>query len=258
MEEILSIFAFVAIIYLLMSAYLYLFQRRLIYYPVGLDPDFNAEEIRIDNQGTLLHGWLLNPGKPKALIYFGGNAEVITHHDDSYRDVFADYSVYLVNYRGYGLSQGEPTEAGLFTDAVAIYDHISNDHELIVAYGRSLGSGVAAHLAVNRKLDRLILLTPYDSVANVARRIYRIFPVDWLIKDRFDSAAIAGDIDIPVLIIAAGADREIKLEHTLALKQKLTRAKVDYVMIDGAAHNDVTEYPQYRAAIISFIGKTGA
>lgn len=256
MKELLAIITIIAAFYLMMTAYLYLYQRKLIYYPVGLDPEFEAAEIRIDNQGTLLHGWLLNPGKPRALIYFGGNSEVITHRDAFFEDVFSHYSVYLMNYRGYGDSQGEPTEAGFFADAIAIYDHIRDNHETILAYGRSLGSGVAVHLAANRPLDRLILLTPYDSVASVAQRIYSIFPVNLLIKDRFDSVALAGDIEIPVLIIAAGADREIKLEHTLALKQAFSPGIVNYVFVEGAAHNDVTEYPQYRSAIVSFIGES--
>lgn len=257
MQEILFLIGIIAMIYLLMSVYLYLYQRKLIFFPVELDPAFSAEEVRIDNRGTMLHGWVLNPGKARAVIYFGGNSEMITHRDHFFEDVFADYSVYLINYRGYGLSQGEPTEAGLFADALAIYDHIRDDHEAIIAYGRSLGSGVAVHLAVNRPLQRLILLTPYDSVASVAQRIYPIFPVNLLIKDRFDSAAVAGDIDVPVLVIAAENDREIGLQHTKALMRQLDRAELEYVFIQGAAHNDVVDYPQYRAAIASFIGGAG-
>lgn len=255
MKEIISILVIIAAIYLAISACLYLFQRKLIYYPVGLDPAFSAEEIRIDNQGTELHGWIINPGKARAFIYFGGNSEMITHRDQFFTEVFADYSVYLINYRGYGESQGEPTEAGLFSDAEAIYDAIREQHGSVSAYGRSLGSGVAVHLAANRPLDRLVLLTPYDSVARVAQKIYPFVPVNWLIKDRFDSIAVADQIAIPVLIIAAEEDREIKLEHTLALKQQLTRAQLEYVLVSGAAHNDVTEFPQYRAAIVDFISR---
>ena len=77
MKEITSILGVVVVIYLLASVFLYVFQRKLIYFPVGIDPAFGAEEITVDNEGTLLHGWILNPGKTRALIYFGGNSELI-------------------------------------------------------------------------------------------------------------------------------------------------------------------------------------
>ena len=253
MKEIALILLVVVAIYLLASVFLYLYQRKLIYFPVGIDPAFDADEITIDNGDTLLHGWVLNPGKPRALIYFGGNSELITHRDEFFQDVFGEHSVYLVNYRGYGNSQGTPSEAGLLDDALAIYDRIQPQHESISAYGRSLGSGVAAYLAAHRPLEKLILLTPYDSIANVAKRLYPIFPVRLLIKDSFDSAAVAESIDIPVLIAAAELDREIRLEHTMALKSRLTRARLRYVMIEGAAHNDIVDFDDYRAAVRAFI-----
>ena len=253
MQELVFTLLVVAMVYLLASVFLYFYQRKLIYFPVGVDPDFNADEITIDSHGTRLHGWILNPGKSRALIYFGGNSELITHRDEFFQDVFGEYSVYLINYRGYGHSRGEPTESGLLADALAIYDQIASQYDSVSAYGRSLGSGVATFLAARRSLEKLILLTPYDSIANVAKRLYPIFPVRWLIKDRFDSASLAGQIDIPVLIAAAEQDREIRPEHTLALKQQLTRAKLTYVTIDGAAHNDIVDFGQYRAAVKDFV-----
>jgi pimeloyl-ACP methyl ester carboxylesterase len=169
--------------------------------------------------------------------------------------VFADYSVYLVNYRGYGNSEGSPTEAALFADALAIYDHIQEKYQTVSAYGRSLGSGVAVYLAAKRPLDRLILLTPYDSIAAVAQKIYPLFPVRYLTKDQFDSAARAGNIDIPVLIASAEHDREIALEHTQALRQRFNRTEVEYRQIKGAAHNDIIDFPEYRAFIEGFIAE---
>jgi pimeloyl-ACP methyl ester carboxylesterase len=173
MKEIIFIALVLLGVYLLLAAFLYVYQRRLIYYPVALDPSFVAERIVVDNQGTRLQGWVLNPGQRKAVIYFGGNSEMITHRRGFFEDVFRDYSVYLINYRGYGDSEGSPSEAGLFSDALAIYDQLSPRHQSISAYGRSLGSGVAVYLAARRPLEKLILLTPYDSVAAVAQKIPR-------------------------------------------------------------------------------------
>ncbi len=253
MIEIIFIALVLIGVYLLLAAFLYVYQRRLIYYPVALDPGFVAEPIVVDNQGTRLQGWVLNPGQRKAVIYFGGNSEMITHRRGFFEDVFRDYSVYLINYRGYGDSEGSPSEVGLFSDALAIYDQLSPRHASISAYGRSLGSGVAVYLAARRPLEKLILLTPYDSVAAVAQKIYPMFPVRYLIKDRFDSAALAPEIEAPVLITSAEHDREIKLSHTLALKQRFTRAPLDYMMISGAAHNNIVDFPDYREAVRGFV-----
>ena len=178
---------------------------------------------------------------------------MITHRQEFFESVFSDYSVYLINYRGYGNSEGSPSESGLFSDALAIYDQISGQHDAISAYGRSLGSGVAVYLAAQRPLQKLILLTPYDSVVEVAQKLYPMFPIRYLIKDRFDSASLAAGIKIPVLITSAENDREIPLQHTLALKQSFTASTVEYLMIAGAAHNDIVDFPQYRVALKEFI-----
>lgn len=253
MQEIMTILFVLLAVYLLLAAFLYAYQRRLIFYPMAADPAFSADEISIDNRGTRLHGWVLNPGRPKALIYFGGNSELITHRRGFFEDVFADHSVYLINYRGYGYSEGKPSEAALFSDALAIYDRLSLEHGSISAYGRSLGSGVAVFLAAERALEKLILLTPYDSVVAVARRNYPMFPVRLLLKDHFDSAARAADVDEPVLITAAELDREIRLPHTLALKRHFLRAPLTYRVIAGAAHNNIVDFPDYREAVREFV-----
>ena len=253
MNEIASIILVLMSIYLLFAAFLYIYQRRLIYYPMAVDPEFDADEVSIDNRGIRLHGWVLNPGKPGAVIYFGGNSEMVTHRREYFENVFSDYSVYLINYRGYGKSQGSPSERGLFSDALAIYDDLIEKHDSIIAYGRSLGSGVAVYLAAMRSLEKLILLTPYDSVAAVAQGIYPLFPTRYLIRDRFDSASCAASIDVPVLIASAENDREIRLPHTLALKQKFDPNLVVYQMVAGAAHNDIIEFSEYRALVQNFL-----
>lgn len=253
MPELTTILLVLLAVYLLLAAFLYAYQRRLIYYPVAPDPSFRADEISIDNQGIRLHGWVLNPGRAKALIYFGGNSELITHRRGFFEDVFTDYSVYLIDYRGYGYSEGKPSEAALFSDALAIYDRLAGQHGSISAYGRSLGSGVAVYLAAERALEQLILLTPYDSVVAVARRHYPMFPVHLLLRDHFDSAARAADVDEPVLITAAELDREIRLPHTLALKRRFLHAPLTFRVIAGAAHNNIVDFPDYREAVREFI-----
>ena len=240
-------------VYLLLAAFLYIYQRKLIYFPTPTDPGFDADEVIIDNSGIRLHGWVLNPGQPQALLYFGGNSELITHRRGFFEDVFSNYSVYLINYRGYGRSEGRPSETALFSDALAIYDRLCLQHDSIIAYGRSLGSGIAVYLASERPLQRLILLTPYDSITRLAQKLYPMFPVQLLLKDRFDSAARADRVDEPVLITSAEFDHEVPLAHTLALKRRFTRARLTYRMIAGAAHNNIVDFPDYRETVREFM-----
>lgn len=253
MQEIFWLIVVVLTLYLLLAAVLYRFQRKLIYFPMAPDPEFDATPASFDNNGMQLRGWVLNPDRPAAMLYFGGNSELISQRREFFEDVFRDYSVYLVDYRGFGNSDGAPSEAALFSDALAIYDRLAARHQTITAYGRSLGSGVAVYLARHRPLRQLILLTPYDSVVAVAKKIYPLFPVGLLLKDRFDSASLAPQIKIPVFIASAEFDREIKLSHTLVLVQAFAHAPLEYRMIAGAAHNDIVEFPEYRRALRQFV-----
>ncbi|MCH7880307.1 MAG: alpha/beta hydrolase [Proteobacteria bacterium] len=253
MKTILSLIYPLAGIYLLFLGLLYLMQRTMLYYPVPAPVNISAETISFDNEGVKLQGWRLNRGQPRALVYFGGNAETITGNISQFKSLFSDYTVYLVNYRGYGDSEGKPTEAALFSDALAIYDQIRQQHSSISLFGRSLGSGVAVYLARHRQIDQLILLTPYDSLAEVAQTHYPMFPARYLMKDRFDSVKYAAEITTPVLIVTAESDRVVPKKHAEILRDRLTSTKVTYRMIAGAGHNDVSDFPAYREAIERFI-----
>lgn len=253
MKEFTSLIFTLLALYLVILILLYLFQRSMIYFPVAPERNFDATEISLDSEGHRLHGWILNPGRRKALLYFGGNAERVTYNRALFESLFHDHSVYLVDYRGYGNSGGSPSEAALFADALAIYDYVAPAHDTVTAFGRSLGSGVAVYLATQRSLDRLILLTPYDSLAEVAQRAYPIFPAKWLIKDRFDSVSRAAEIRLPVLIMAAERDRIVPPEHARELARRLVSATVRFFIIENAGHNDVTEYPAFRETLLDFI-----
>ena len=104
-----------------------------------------------------------------------------------------------------------------------------------------------------RPLQKLILLTPYDSIAKVGQDIYPLFPIRYLIRERFDSAARAGSIRIPALIASAELDREIPLPRTQALLDRFQQANVVYRQIAGAAHNDIIDFREYREVVERFI-----
>ena len=163
-------------------------------------------------------------------------------------------TLYKSTYRSpHRLANGGP--AG--TAIIGMYSNlplsVSCFHKLLSDEVWHVFGGVAVYLAAMRPLEKLILLTPYDSVAAVAQGLYPLFPTRYLIRDRFDSASRAASIDVPVLIASAENDREIRLQHTLALKQKFNPALVEYQMITGAAHNDIIDYPEYRAVVQKFL-----
>ncbi len=243
MKSIVTFLSLLAIGYLLIVALVYFRQRSMLFYPVPAREGIVQESISFKNRDIFLHGWILNKGRTKAIVYFGGNAEDITNNIDLFKDLFKNYTVYLIDYRGYGNSQGTPTEQGLFSDAIAVYDQIQTLHPSISLMGRSLGSGVAVYLASKRDIEQLFLLTPYDSIAELAQTHYPYLPARYLVKDRFDSITYAKNIKVPVLIIAAELDRVVPYKHAEKLRDQFTRARVSYHLIASARHNDVTSFP---------------
>jgi len=228
-----------------------------LFFPVPARDGIPAEAITLKNKDLFLHGWVLNRGQQKALIYFGGNAEDITNNINLLEGLFNNHTIYLINYRGYGKNLGKPTQQGLFSDAIAIYDEILGLHTSISLMGRSLGSGVAVYLASKRDIDKLFLLTPYDSLAEVAQTHYPFFPVKYLIKDPFESIIYAKNISTPTLIVTAELDQVVPVKHAQKLRDQFTRARVIYHLIAGAGHNNITSFPQYRQVIKAFIDFSG-
>jgi pimeloyl-ACP methyl ester carboxylesterase len=161
----------------------------------------------------------------------------------------------LVNYRGYGGSTGQPRETALISDAENVYDWVAARHSRIVAMGRSLGTGVATALASRRPVAGLVLVTPYDSVANVASDRYPWLPVRLLIKDPYDSAARMGQIKAPVLVLVAGHDESILRPRTDALVAAISPGLAHVVVIPTATHNDIQDFPAYWPTLEAFLAQ---
>ena len=207
--------------------------------------------------GARVHAWHLKSG-PRLVLYFGGNAEEVSWMLEVVGAETPSLSWLLMDYRGYGLSQGSPSEKALVADALALYDHASKlpgvDATRIYAFGRSLGSGVAVALAAQRRLAGLILSTPYDSLAAVAKRHYWFAPVDWLLKHRFDSIALAPRLRTPLLCFIAGRDEVIPPEHAERLYAAWSGPKRRVALAD-ADHNTTDGAPQFWPAIREFLEK---
>src|SRR5207245_8215813 len=111
----------------------------------------------------------------------------------------------LIDYRGYGSSEGSPSEAALTSDGLAWYDYATSElkADKVFLFGRSLGSGVAVQLAAERPLAGVILVAPFDSLVEVVRYHYPYLPVDWMLKHRIDSSGRGPKIAVPLLCLVA-------------------------------------------------------
>ncbi|MNN53876.1 Alpha/beta hydrolase family protein [compost metagenome] len=179
------------------------------------------------------------------MIYFGGNAEDVTLNLPAFSQAFPDKAIYLLNYRGFGGSSGAPSEAALKRDALALFDLVHAKHPNTAIVGRSLGTGVAIYLASQRPASRLVLITPYSSLEDLAAIKMSWFPVRWLLKDRFESWKEASRITVPTLLIAAEHDEIIPRSNTEKFYRYFPAGIASLEVIAGADHNSISQSPGY-------------
>jgi pimeloyl-ACP methyl ester carboxylesterase len=239
--------------YLGLCGLMYIRQRDLIYYPQLTRVEAAQTDFALQREDVILRGWVVNPGRTRALVYFGGNAESVQFNRDNFAHWFPQHTVYLVAYRGFGASDGAPTEEDLFADALALYDHVKREHPRakVDVIGRSLGSGVASHLAANRPIRRLALITPYDTIADVGQVHYRWLPVSLLTRDRFDSIVYLPKYKGPLLVVRAGQDMVIPPANTQRLIDSLPR-RPQVLELPAADHASVSLDPAYAKTLSTF------
>jgi len=242
----------IAATYFLGGLLLFFFQRNLIYFPTSkIDHDFN--ELILENDEQKIRVISLNEGNESAILYFGGNAESMAFTAMEFHARLPSFSIYLMNYRGYGGSSGYPEEDGLYADALQLYDSLRSMYNDVFVVGRSLGSGVATYVASQRPVSRLVLVTPFDSVENVAQEQFPFYPIWILLKDKFDSASRAKAIDSKVLILSADGDRVISKKRTDNLAASLSRVQLTQVVINNSGHNSLSENNKFYNAIHQFL-----
>ncbi len=244
--------------YLLLCAWVFATQRAQIYFPTPASDWPAAEALWLDSQGERIKVWVVaRPGSP-ALIYFGGNAEDVGANIEDFTRAFPGLALYLVNYRGYGGSSGRPSEAALAADAVAVCDHVLARHAEVSVMGRSLGSGVAVRLASERPVERLVLVTPFDSLVNLAKEYFRWLPVRLLLRDRYDAAGRAHRVSAPVLLVIAGDDEIVPTRRSQALAAAFRPGQARVVIAPGVGHNTLDLSPAYLGSVRDFLTSTGA
>ena len=197
------------------------------------------------------HG--VQPTPTPLLIYFGGNAEEVSWLAAT-AGQYAGWSLLMLNYRGYGSSEGKPGEAELFADALQIYDYAVSRAQggRVAVMGRSLGSGVAVYVAAQRPVVGVILVSPYDSVESVAKGIYPFLPISLMLRHRFDSLSRAPGIKAPLLCLVAGGDRVIPRPHSERLYAAWGGAR-QWLEIRLADHDSLAGEPDYWRAIAAFL-----
>ncbi|MFS8136932.1 MAG: alpha/beta hydrolase [Thermomonas sp.] len=252
-KSFLTVLFLLVVAYAGICAYLYSQQRALLYLPQFTRVAASNTDFKLVRDGVSLRGWVVNPGQPRAILYFGGNGESVQNNRTSFAQWFPSQTVYLLAYRGYGASDGTPNEAQLFADALALYDDVHAAHPAmpLSVIGRSLGSGVASYVASKRPLARLALVTPFDSMAEVAQSHYPWLPVRALVKDRYDSDRYLTTFRGPVLIVRAGHDEVIGWERTQHLIEVLPQPP-QVLELPNAGHNSVQEFPEYEHALETF------
>ena len=248
----------IAFIKLLLFAYitfgvvLFINQRDLLYAPTDkVNHIFN--EVIFHNDKESINVIVMHDKKEKAILYFGGNGDTVARSAFAFDRFFPEHTVYLVNYRGYGGSSGEPTEKGIYSDAIVIFDQIRSKHSDISVLGRSLGSGVATYLASKREFKKLVLITPYDSAQSMAQERFPMYPMMILLKDKYDSVARTKDIKAKILVLIAEKDSVITVKHSQKLIDAFSDSKVEVKIIEGVGHNSILCDDNYYHVLQKFL-----
>jgi len=253
-------------------ATLALTQKRFVFNPSNADcpmvPATDTHEIlelKLPVQGgSTLKGWLLRPEKPNlvnpAIIYYGGRSEEVSWLKGAAR-WFPAHVILALNYRGYGESDGDPTEKAFFMDGLDQFDWMTRqagvDPKAVTLIGRSLGTGVASYVAAHRPAEKVVLITPYDSILAVARRRFWFTPLSLILRHKFDSIAYAKRAAQPCLAVLAEHDDVVPATHTHKLLEAW-RGDTKVVSILGSDHYDIPYLPTTLAVVAEWLGYAAA
>lgn len=246
-------------LYILLCLLAYVFQENLLFFPDKLDADYKFEfsgdfsEVSIPvDVGVNLHGLHFKSVNSKGLIfYLHGNAGSLENWGrvgETY-DEFG-YDTFILDYRGYGESDGRITsEDQLFSDVQITYDYFKklyNEQDIIIL-GYSVGTGPASQLASNNNPKLLILQAPFYSLVDMMKNMFPIFP-EFLLNYRFKNNKYIPDCTMPIVIFHGTNDNVIPYEQSLKLKQ-LLKPSDKLITLEGEGHNGMTDSEAYLAAM---------
>ena len=270
---LLKVLAGAGLAYAALVAGVYLFQSRLLYLPevpsrtLGADPGavgLEFQDVALETtDGVGLHGWYVPAaGARRALLFFHGNAGNISRRLDSI-ELFhrLGLDVLIIDYRGYGRSQGSPSEQGTYRDAEAAWRHLVEERGMdpgrIIVFGRSLGAAVAAWLAARHPPGALILESAFRSVPALAAELYPWLPVRWLARLRYDTEAWVRRVQAPVLVVHSLDDEIVPFSHGQAVFDAAGQPKTLLRLRGG--HNDgfLVSAEVYRRGLGEFMADLG-
>jgi len=252
MTALIAVLAVLLFVYVGLAAMLYFTQRSMMYFPetihtspaeAGLP---EAEEISLTAaDGVRIVGWHVAPrdGQP-VILYLHGNGGALRYRVERFHRLIKEgLGLVAVEYRGYGGSEGSPSEAGLFADAEAAYAFAAGRYrpDQLVLWGESLGTGLAVYLAADKPVGRVILEAPFTSTAAVAARRYWFMPVRLLMKDQFRSDERIANVTAPVLILHGLNDRVVPYAMGEQMFDLAKGNKHIVRFLDGG-HEDLDQY----------------
>jgi fermentation-respiration switch protein FrsA (DUF1100 family) len=254
--------------YLLLALVVYLMQARMLYLagvpgrsldrtPADIGAGYRDEYFETAD-GVRLNGWYIPGDSDRVLLFFHGNAGNISHRLESIRQFLAlGLSVFIIDYRGYGQSEGRTTEQGIYRDAEAAWRHLTETYGVpagrIVVFGRSMGASAAAYLATKQRPLALVIESSFTSVPDIAGEYYPWLPVRWLSRLRHSARDLVRDARSPVLVIHSRDDEIVPFHHGEAIF-RAAREPRSFLEIRGT-HNDafLRDERNYLAGLRSFL-----
>ncbi|MCH8206390.1 MAG: alpha/beta hydrolase [Chloroflexi bacterium] len=221
-------------------------ERELVRTPGDVDVEYE-EAFFSTSDGVRLHGWFVPSQSDTTLVWFHGNAGNISHRLENLLMLrhTLGLDIFIFDYRGYGMSEGSPSEKGMYRDAEAALEYVGRrsapgEDRRLVLFGRSLGAAVAVEMATRHQVDALVLESPFRSVRLMAGRVYPFLPSALLtapFQSRFDSLSKIGRVNSPVMVLHGDMDDIVPLEEGQKLYEAANEPKRFYT-IEGAGHND--------------------
>ena len=239
--KISTLFFSIILIYLIIVAYMYLNQRKLLYLPSEnnyLDDqiDFNFREVFIDVEKNLkLKAWLIENDfkNKKTLVFFHGNAGNLSNRTYKLNQLSKlNLNIIILAWRSFSGNEGEPSEQNLYNDAKKTIDWLNSrgvKNKNIILYGESLGTGIAVELGQTNQFGGIILESPFTSMTNAAKNIYPWLPVKYLLKDKYDSEKKIKNLQIPILIMHGKKDNIVPFKMGKKLYDLANNPKFFYL-----------------------------
>jgi len=244
----------------------YMLQRSFILHPKKLDKsyeyqfDFEFHELNFPTDDGIFNAiHAKTTDEPKGLIvYFHGNADNLKRWG-KYSQEFLDrgYDILMMDYRGFGKSDGKATEVNMYEDARTLYQYALEQYheEDIIFYGRSLGTGVASHMAVHNHAKALILETPFYSLTDVVKEKYPFVLQLFQLNFDFPNHKNIDGLDVPIHIFHGTKDRVVPFKSAIKLEDHLQDGDT-FLVIPGGGHKNLSKFPAYQQRLDEILGES--